>query len=153
MKKILVVCLGNICRSPTAEAVLKKRAEQLGIAVKVDSAGTIGHHEGNSPDSRSMQAGEKRGYSFKGIYSRKVHSSDFTEFDLILAADKQNLADLTQRCPAHLQYKLALFLEFGEQAVSAIPDPYYGGDDGFEKVLDLIEAASDKILAKLTANV
>ncbi|NYR12985.1 low molecular weight phosphotyrosine protein phosphatase [Pseudoalteromonas sp. MIP2626] len=153
MKKILVVCLGNICRSPTAEAVLKKRAEQLGIAVKVDSAGTIGHHEGNPPDSRSMQAGKKRGYSFKGIYSRKVRSSDFTEFDLILAADKQNLADLTQRCPAHLQYKLALFLEFGEQAVSAIPDPYYGGDDGFEKVLDLIEAASDKILAKLTPNI
>lgn len=149
MKKVLIVCLGNICRSPTAEAVLKARAKELGIDLLVDSAGTIGHHEGNPPDRRSMQAGEKRGYSFKGIFSRKVRSSDFSEFDLILAADKQNLTDLTARCPEHLQYKLALFLEYGEQTQSAIPDPYYGSDDGFEKVLDLIEAASDNILAKL----
>ncbi|WP_166108895.1 low molecular weight protein-tyrosine-phosphatase [Pseudoalteromonas sp. Z9A5] len=149
MKKVLIVCLGNICRSPTAEAVLKARAKKLGVNVKVDSAGTIGYHEGKAPDSRSMAAGEKRGYSFKGIYSRKVRTSDFTEFDLILAADKQNLTDLKERCPAHLQYKLALFLEFGEQSVSAIPDPYYGGDDGFENVLNLIEAASDKILSKI----
>ncbi|MDQ2043199.1 low molecular weight phosphotyrosine protein phosphatase [Pseudoalteromonas sp. 20-92] len=149
MKKILVVCLGNICRSPTAEAVLKARAKKLGVNVKVDSAGTIGYHEGKTSDSRSMAAGEKRGYSFKGIYSRKVRTSDFTEFDLILAADTQNLADLTAQCPEYLQYKLALFLEFGEQSVSAIPDPYYGGDDGFENVLDLIEAASDKILSKI----
>ena len=141
MKKVLIVCLGNICRSPTAEAVLKARAKELGIDLLVDSAGTIGHHEGNPPDRRSMQAGEKRGYSFKGIFSRKVRSSDFSEFDLILAADTQNLADLTARCPEHLEY--------GEQTQSAIPDPYYGGDDGFEKVLDLIEAASDNILAKL----
>jgi protein-tyrosine phosphatase len=149
MKKILVVCLGNICRSPTAEAVLKARAKQLDVAVTVDSAGTIGYHAGKSPDKRAMQAGKKRGYSFNGIFSRQVRSSDFTEFDLILAADRQNLADLTARCPHHLQHKLALFLEYGEQAVSAIPDPYYGGDDGFEQVLDLIEAASDKILVKL----
>lgn len=149
MKKILVVCLGNICRSPTAEAVLKARAKKLGVNIKVDSAGTIGYHEGKTPDSRSMAAGEKRGYSFKGIYSRKVRTSDFTEFDLILAADTQNLADLTAQCPEHLRYKLALFLEYGEQSVNAIPDPYYGGDDGFEKVLDLIEAASDKILSKI----
>lgn len=151
MKKILVVCLGNICRSPTAEAVLKARAKKLDIKVYVDSAGTIGHHAGNQPDSRAMVAGEKRGYSFKGIYSRKVRTSDFTEFDLILAADKQNLTDLKEQCPMHLQHKLALFLEFGEQNISVIPDPYYGGDDGFEKVLDLIEAASDNILNNLNA--
>lgn len=149
MQKILIVCLGNICRSPTAEAVLKARAKKLGVDVEVDSAGTIGHHQGNPPDSRSMQAGEKRGYSFKGIFSRKIRSCDFDEFDLILAADTQNLTDLKARCPEHLQYKLALFLEYGEQTQNEIPDPYYGGDDGFEKVLDLIEAASDNILAKL----
>ena len=79
MKKVLIVCLGNICRSPTAEAVLKARAKELGIDLLVDSAGTIGHHEGNPPDKRSMQAGEKRGYSFKGIFSRKVRSSDFSD--------------------------------------------------------------------------
>lgn len=149
MQKILIVCLGNICRSPTAEAVLKARAKKLGVDVEVDSAGTIGHHQGNPPDSRSMQAGEKRGYSFKGIFSRKIRSRDFDEFDLILAADTQNLTDLKARCPEHLQYKLALFLEYGEQTQNEIPDPYYGGEDGFEKVLDLIEAASDNILAKL----
>lgn len=149
MKKVLIVCLGNICRSPTAEAVLKARAKALGVKVVVDSAGTIGYHEGKSPDSRSMAAGEKRGYSFKGIHSRKVRTRDFTEFDLILAADKQNLTDLKEQCPTHLHYKLALFLEYGEQSTSAIPDPYYGGDDGFENVLDLIEAASDNILAKM----
>ncbi|TMN81947.1 MULTISPECIES: low molecular weight protein-tyrosine-phosphatase [unclassified Pseudoalteromonas] len=149
MKKVLIVCLGNICRSPTAEAVLKARAKTLGVKLVVDSAGTIGYHEGNPPDSRSMAAGEKRGYSFKGIHSRKVRTSDFTEFDLILAADKQNLADLQEQCPPHLHYKLALFLEYGDQSISAIPDPYYGGDDGFENVLDLIEAASDNILAKM----
>ncbi|MBQ4833885.1 low molecular weight phosphotyrosine protein phosphatase [Pseudoalteromonas sp. MMG010] len=149
MKKILIVCLGNICRSPTAEAVLKARANILGVAIVVDSAGTIGYHEGNQPDSRSMAAGEKRGYSFKGITSRKVCSHDFDEFDLILAADEQNFADLKTLCSSHFHYKLALFLQYGEQTQSAIPDPYYGGSDGFEKVLDLIEAASDKILQKI----
>ncbi|TCN80172.1 protein-tyrosine phosphatase [Vibrio crassostreae] len=146
MKKILVVCMGNICRSPTGEAVLRKKAQQLDIDVVVDSAGTIGFHQGNPPDSRSKSAGEKRGYSFKGITSRKVVGHDFEEFDLLLAADRDNLDDLMSLCPAHLQYKLALFLSFGESQYQEIPDPYYGEGNGFELVLDLIEESSEAIL-------
>ncbi|MEZ9655279.1 low molecular weight protein-tyrosine-phosphatase [Vibrio splendidus] len=149
MKKILVVCMGNICRSPTGEAVLRKKAQQMDIDVTVDSAGTIGFHQGNPPDSRSKSAGENRGYSFKGITSRKVVMNDFDEFDLILAADKANLDDLTNQCPAHLQYKLALFLSFGESQFQEIPDPYYGEGNGFELVLDLIEESSEAILRSM----
>ncbi|MBU2911989.1 low molecular weight protein-tyrosine-phosphatase [Vibrio splendidus] len=149
MKKILVVCMGNICRSPTGEAVLRKKAQQMDIDVTVDSAGTIGFHQGNPPDSRSKSAGENRGYSFKGITSRKVVMNDFDEFDLILAADQANLDDLTNQCPAHLQYKLALFLSFGESQYQEIPDPYYGEGNGFELVLDLIEESSEAILRSI----
>ncbi|RLQ16223.1 low molecular weight protein-tyrosine-phosphatase [Vibrio sp. SBT000027] len=149
MKKILVVCMGNICRSPTGEAVLRKKAQQMDIDVTVDSAGTIGFHQGNPPDSRSKSAGENRGYSFKGITSRKVVMHDFDEFDLILAADQANLDDLTNQCPAHLQYKLALFLSFGESQYQEIPDPYYGEGNGFELVLDLIEESSEAILRSM----
>ncbi|MDH6025070.1 low molecular weight protein-tyrosine-phosphatase [Vibrio splendidus] len=149
MKKILVVCMGNICRSPTGEAVLRKKAQQMDIYVTVDSAGTIGFHQGNPPDSRSKSAGEKRGYSFKGITSRKVVDNDFEEFDLILAADRANLDDLTNQCPAQFQYKLALFLSFGESQYQEIPDPYYGEGNGFELVLDLIEESSEAILRSM----
>lgn len=148
MKKILVVCMGNICRSPTGEAVLRARAKQQGIQVEVDSAGTIGYHQGNPPDPRSKAAGEKRGYSFKGIRSRKVIGSDFEKFDLILAADKDNLADLKAQCPSHHQHKLQLFLAGIDCDYEEVPDPYYGGDNGFELVLDLIEQASDQILTR-----
>lgn len=148
-KKILVVCMGNICRSPTGEAVLRAKAEQLGVAVEVDSAGTIGYHQGNPPDARAKAAGEKRGYSFKGIRSRKIVSSDFDTFDLILAADKDNYADLISQCPTHLQGKIELFLNYTDSDYDEIPDPYYGGDSGFELVLDLIEEASEKILRSI----
>ncbi|MGY3686430.1 low molecular weight protein-tyrosine-phosphatase [Vibrio coralliilyticus] len=146
---ILVVCMGNICRSPTGEAILRAKAEQMGVDVEVDSAGTIGYHQGNPPDPRSKAAGEQRGYSFKGIRSRKVVDSDFEHFDLILAADRDNLADLKAQCPSQYQEKLRLFLSFGEAGEEEIPDPYYGGDKGFELVLDLIEEASEKLLRSL----
>lgn len=149
ISKILVVCMGNICRSPTGEAVLKHKAKELGLNLTIDSAGTIGCHSGEKPDNRSMKAGEKRGYSFKGQYSRKVKLSDFTEFDLILAADKQNLADLQASCPNEHQHKLKLFLSFADSQYDEVPDPYYGAGDGFELVLDLIEDASDKLLATI----
>jgi protein-tyrosine phosphatase len=146
MKKILVVCMGNICRSPTGEAILRAKAKLLGVDVEIDSAGTIGYHQGNPPDARSKAAGEKRGYSFKGIRSRKVVDSDFVDFDLILAADRANLSDLEVQCPPQYQHKLQLFLADIDADYDEIPDPYYGGENGFELVLDLIEQASEKIL-------
>jgi len=149
MKKLLVVCMGNICRSPTGEAILRAKSEQLGIPVEVDSAGTIGYHQGNPPDSRAKAAGERRGYSFKGIRARKVVSADFDNFDLILVADRDNFADLIAQCPQHLQHKIKLFLAFSDTEYDEIPDPYYGGDSGFELVLDLIEEASENVLKSL----
>ncbi|SJN57085.1 low molecular weight protein-tyrosine-phosphatase [Vibrio ruber] len=146
---ILVVCMGNICRSPTGEAVLKAKAAQMGIAVDVDSAGTIAYHQGNPPDARARIAGEKRGYDFTGMAARPVTSDDFACFDMILAADRDNLADLQDRCPAQYQHKLSLFLSHGQSAAEEIPDPYYGGDDGFERVLDLLEESAEAVLRKL----
>ncbi|MBR9875639.1 low molecular weight phosphotyrosine protein phosphatase [Vibrio sp. J1-1] len=149
MKRILVVCMGNICRSPTGEAVLRAKANKLGVTVEVDSAGTIGYHAGNPPDSRAMLAGKQRGYSFKGMRARQVKSDDFEYFDMVLAADKANLADLFDICPAEHRHKITLFLSHSDSSYDEIPDPYYGGGDGFELVLDLIEEAAEVILKKL----
>lgn len=150
---VLVVCLGNICRSPTAEAVLRQRAQKAGIALTVDSAGTYGGHAGAKPDARSRAAGERRGYNFSGIHSRQVKGSDFVEFDVILAADRSNLADLKALCPTEHQHKIKLLLSFNAHAEQEheqeVPDPYYGGEQGFEQVLDLIESACDGLLAQL----
>ena len=144
--KVLVVCMGNICRSPTGEAVLRAKAAELGVDIEVDSAGTIGFHKGNPPDPRSRAAAEARGISLDGIMSRKVAKQDFEYFTHILAADKANLADLKAECPAEHRHKLSLFLSHGDSDYSEVPDPYYGGDNGFELVLDLIEQASDAFL-------
>ncbi|WP_025672827.1 low molecular weight protein-tyrosine-phosphatase [Salinivibrio socompensis] len=143
---ILVVCLGNICRSPTAEAVLRARANARGMTVHIDSAGTAGYHEGSAPDKRSQKAGQARGYSFAGIRARQVRQEDFICHDMILAADDSNLADLKAQCPESEKDKLSLFLSWGKYTGGPIPDPYYGGDDGFEHVLDLLEQAADGVL-------
>ncbi|MDO6579898.1 low molecular weight protein-tyrosine-phosphatase [Photobacterium sp. 2_MG-2023] len=146
---VLLVCMGNICRSPTAEAVLRAKAVKAGIEVEIDSAGTIGYHEGKRPDSRSRAAGEARGYSFERIRARQIAVGDFEKFDLILVADRQNLSDLTAICPAEYLSKLSLLLAFADAEEDEVPDPYYGGEEGFEHVLDLIEAAADRIVAGL----
>ncbi|WP_436323205.1 low molecular weight protein-tyrosine-phosphatase [Vibrio cidicii] len=148
MKKLLIVCMGNICRSPTAEAVLSTKAMNLGMEVEIDSAGTIDYHSGSQPDHRSRRAGEKRGYSFQGIRARQVRGEDFAYFDLVFAADKANLNDLLAICPAQYQHKISLFLSHCSCEHDEIPDPHYGGDAGFEQVLDLIEQAADAILEK-----
>lgn len=147
--RLLFVCLGNICRSPTAEAVGRHLAKRRGLAVEVDSAGTYGGHEGNPPDPRSKAAGEKRGYSFAGIRSRKITRADFTDFDLILAMDNSNLEALRKLCPQPLQHKLSLLLSHSDNAQSEVPDPYYGGSRGFELVLDLIEQGCNQLFDNL----
>ncbi|CAM3687819.1 Low molecular weight protein-tyrosine-phosphatase YfkJ [Vibrio aerogenes CECT 7868] len=151
-KSILICCMGNICRSPTGEAVLKAKAAEMGIDVVVDSAGTIAYHQGNPPDNRARAAGEKRGYSFHGMQARQVTADDFEHFDLILAADKANLADLKAQCPTAFQYKLSLFLSHGGSSYAEIPDPYYGGEDGFELVLDLLEESAEAVLREISQN-
>lgn len=147
---VLFVCLGNICRSPTAEAVFRKLAADAKLNVKIESAGTGAWHQGDTPDPRAMTHGIKRGYSFKGQTARKVRDEDFEDFDFILAMDSQNLRDLKDRCPPEYIHKLALFLNYAKDATTnQVPDPYYGGDQGFENVLDLIEAASDGLIEEL----
>jgi protein-tyrosine phosphatase len=143
---VLFVCLGNICRSPTAEAVFKHKAAEAGLDLFIDSAGTHGYHIGNPPDKRSQAAGVERGYSFKGLKCRRVQESDFEEFDYILAMDESNLTNLHGMCPAQYHEKVRLFLDFCDEDEKEVPDPYYGGKKGFELVLDLIESASDGLV-------
>ncbi|QLE85797.1 low molecular weight phosphotyrosine protein phosphatase [Shewanella sp. Scap07] len=149
VSSVLFVCMGNICRSPTAEAVMRAKAAERGLDIVIDSAGTIAHHQGEAPDPRSMQAGKKRGLSFDGMQARQVVPDDFERFDLILAADRQNLQDLQRRCPSALQHKLALILSFSDSDYTEVPDPYYGAGDGFELVLDLLEESCDKLLDRI----
>lgn len=144
---VLFVCLGNICRSPTAEAVFRKRAADAGLDIHIESAGTGAWHAGERPDTRAIEAGERRGYSFAGQSARKIKSDDFARFDYILAMDGKNLKDLQDMQPETYSGTLALFLDFvKDTSISEVPDPYYGGPDGFENVIDLIEAASDGLI-------
>lgn len=152
MVKILFVCLGNICRSPTAEAVLRGIAvrEAPGLAITVDSAGTANYHPGAPPDRRAQAAARKRAYDLSGLRARQVCAADFVQFDLILAMDRNNLQELQQRAPRGARAKVQLFLDYApEQSVREVPDPYFGAGDGFEEVLDLIEAGSRGLLRRL----
>jgi protein-tyrosine phosphatase len=150
--RILFVCLGNICRSPTAEAVLRELAarEAPELTLEVDSAGTAAYHVGQPPDPRTRAAAARRGYDLSALRARTVESADFERFDLILAMDRDNLQALRQRAPSHAHERLRLLLEFSpEAAPEDVPDPYYGGPNGFEKVLDLVETASRGLLQHL----
>ena len=149
VKSILFICMGNICRSPSAEAVFRQKAQALSLTI--DSAGVIGSHAREKPDHRAQKAGIARGYSFDKIKARKVTVQDFEKFDLILAMDQQNIKDLIKIAPSNLQYKIQLFLDYAENFdEQEVPDPYYGGAKGFQFVLDLVEDASDGLIKRLT---
>ncbi len=149
--RILCVCTGNICRSPTAEAVLRQRFDAAGLDVAIDSAGTHGYHIGSGPDRRSQQAGKSRGYDFTGQRARQVEAADFDRFDLILAMDQGHFDSLMRQKLDNSRAEIALMLSFLPPdhdfgAGLDVPDPYYGSEGGFEHVLDLIEAAADGII-------
>ena len=150
--KILFVCMGNICRSPTAEGVFRQLITENGLQNKlyIDSAGTHAYHIDEAPDLRSQKAAKDRDIDLSNIRARKVVFGDFEDFDYLLAMDAENHAIMLQACPAEHQHKIQLFLDYAPQLnTSEVPDPYYGGTYGFEKVLDLIEAASIGFLTHL----
>ena len=155
--RILFVCMGNICRSPTAEGVMRGllREEGLEDAVEVDSAGTGDWHAGAPPDTRATAAARARGIRLDGA-ARQVRRADFADFDLILAADRRNLRDLRALLPPEGRAKLHLLREFDPASQGApdldVPDPYYGGDEGFEHVLDLVEAATRGLVEELRSS-
>ena len=151
MKKISVLfcCMGNICRSPTAEAVFRARVEEAGLTqqVIVDSVGTHDYHIGDPPDLRTQRAASQRGYDMSGLRGRQVEVADFTRFDYVLAMDNANMAILQRLCPQPQHARLGLFLEHASShREREVPDPYYGGEDGFERVLDMVEDAAAGLL-------
>jgi protein-tyrosine phosphatase len=154
--RILFVCLGNICRSPTAEGVMAKLVEQAGLqeSIEFDSAGTGGWHVGSPPDARASAAALDRGIALDGA-ARQVKTEDFEDFDLILAMDRSNLRDLEAVAPAHAKPRVRLLREFDPASADAgdldVPDPYYGAGNGFEEVLDLVQAACEGLLREIRA--
>ncbi len=152
--RVLFVCMGNICRSPTAEGVFRHTVRQAGVEdrFEIDSAGTHDYHVGSEPDRRTQQAAAKRGYDLSALRGRQVSREDFVRFDWVLAMDRSNLSHLHQLCPEEHRHKVRLFLEFSRGfAEREVPDPYYGGPQGFEHVLDLVEDASRGLLEVLAA--
>lgn len=149
--RVLFVCLGNICRSPTAEGVLRHKLLQAGLAeqVEVASAGTSDWHVGKPPDARSQRAALARGYDLSAQRGQQARREDFARYDLIFAMDQSNLRHLKALQPAGAKAELDLFLRRYEGAVDEVPDPYYDGDQGFEQVLDLIEQACDRLVIEL----
>ncbi len=148
MKRILFVCLGNICRSPIAEGVLRGKAAQRGLDLVIDSAGTASWHVGKPPDRRAIAAAARRGYDISRLRARQVRPGDFADFDLILAMDESNLADLEAMRPAGAGARVELLLDtLADPPMREVPDPYY--DDRFDLVLDLVEEAADALLDRI----
>ena len=149
--RILFVCLGNICRSPTAEGVFRHRARQAGLtSLRIDSAGTASWHIGKAPDSRTVTAAARRGYDLSTLRARQVNAADFDNFDLLLAMAKKNLAELKAMVPCGVKASLRLFLDYaGDSPLSEVPDPYYGGLEGFEEVYQIVMRSCEKLMIKM----
>ncbi|MDP9198874.1 MAG: low molecular weight phosphotyrosine protein phosphatase [Pseudomonadota bacterium] len=151
-RRVLFVCLGNICRSPTAEAVFRDLVarDAPGLGIEADSAGTHSYHTGSEPDERSIAAAARRGIDMRGLRARTVTLDDFERFDLLLAMDQQNYRRLLQIAPPGRRDRVRLFLEYAPSlGRREVPDPYSGGAEGFDEVLDLVEAAARGLLATL----
>ena len=148
---VLFVCMGNICRSPTAEGVFRKAVDDAGLAnfIRVDSAGTHAYHSGERPDKRARAAAERRGYALSDIRARRIDESDYSTFNYIVAMDRDNLEIVRDRATPEAIARLCLFLDFSAGQESEVPDPYYGGPTGFERVLDLVEEASLGLLKQV----
>lgn len=147
--RVLFVCTGNICRSPTADAILRARVAALGLGWHVDSAGTHGYHIGDPPDSRSVRAAAAQGVDMAGLRARRIAAADFEQYDLILAMDRGHYQILIGQCPPAHHAKIRLFLEESGLAADAgydVPDPYYGAPEGFERVYDMIARGVEAIL-------
>lgn len=152
MVKVLFICMGNICRSPTAQGVFERLVEQTGLMreIEIDSAGTHAYHIGHSPDPRSQAAAMRRGIDLSPQRARRVEVLDFERFDYILAMDQDNLDQLETICPPQYRHKLRLLLDFAPDLPNReVPDPYYGGPGGFEQVLDLLETGSEGLMRHL----
>ncbi len=152
MVKVLFVCLGNICRSPTAEGVFRTLVENenLGRFITVDSAGTHAYHIGEPPDPRARAAAARRGIDLSSLQGRLATPQDFRDFDYILAMDRDNWEYLQAKCPSELKYKIRLFMEFAPgYPGDEVPDPYFGGAAGFDRVLDMIEDAAAGLLREV----
>lgn len=148
MTSVLFVCLGNICRSPLAEGVFIHLAREAGVEVEVDSAGTGGYHAGELADPRSRAVAQKHGIELPSR-ARKVRPSDFEDFDLIVAMDQSNAANLRRSCPDAHQAKIVLMRDYDPQGAGDVPDPYYGGDRGFDDVYDMVDRSCRALLAEL----
>lgn len=156
MVRVLFVCMGNICRSPTAHGVFRHRVTEAGLEqlIEVDSAGTHAYHVGEPPDRRARLTASRRGIELDDLRARRVIEQDFEHFDHVLAMDRDNLEILLDLCPLQHRHKVRLFMDLApEWGVSEVPDPYYGGDSGFERVFDMVEAASQALLDEIKGRI
>ena len=152
MKKVLFVCSGNICRSPTAEGVFRHLVEKEGLSdlIQTDSVGFESYHVGDAPDKRAQRAAAKRGYNLSSLRARTITQEDFKKFDLILAMDRGHLALLNRACPTEYKNRIHLFMKYAQRFTEEeVPDPYYGDMENFEHVLDLVEDAAQGIIEHL----
>ncbi len=152
MVRVLFVCLGNICRSPTAEGVFRALVESEGLAgqIEIDSAGTHAYHVGEGPDPRAQEAAARRGIDLSPIRGRRATTADIKEFDYVLAMDEDNYANLRHIAPAQYESRVRLLMAFApERPEDEVPDPYFGGEGGFDRVLDMIEDATRGLLADI----